>query len=88
LGRLTDLLGIAHLEIHGSQSGSADVGHVLVLDVAAVGPQVDGDGVRPAGHGLSGQVQQDGVGVGRVQHGGVPRLTQGGHVIDVDSQFE
>ena len=68
-------------EIHPSFQSSAQVEHILVLNMAAVFPQMQGNQVSAGRFGFERGL--DRVGVSRATH-----LAQGGDVINVDTEFE
>ena len=83
-----DLGGVAHFEVELGDDALAQPEDVAILDVAAVGAQVDGDaaGAGPlANAGGGGEVRLD---VVRLGHGGVTGLPQGGDVVDIDAEFQ
>jgi len=73
--------GHAHLEVHARLQQRSQGVHVAILDVPTVFAQVQGDVV---GAGLLSQQRR----VHRVRVRSAARLTHGGHVIDVDAQFD
>ena len=73
--------GRCHLEIELDVRKFTQAPHVLVLDVAAVFAQVDGDPVRAA------EVRLD-CGPYWIGLVGAARLPDGGHVVDVDAQLD
>ena len=78
-GDLQHLLRRGHLEVQPRLHHLAQDLHVAILDVPAVTAKVHGDAVRPRELGEDGRLHRVGI-------GHPPRLSQRGHVVDVDAE--
>jgi len=81
-----DLAGVAHFEIELGGDVLTQEAYIGVLNVAAVSPQVNGDGMSASGLGLQGGSEDGRLGVRRVQHRTIARLAQRDDVVDVDTE--
>ena len=87
-GHGDDFRSGSKLKIQVNADRFAQGENVAILNVAAVFAEVDGDGVGACGFAFLGSREDIRLGIVSVEHGGVSRLAKGGHVIDVDAEFE
>lgn len=87
-GDVENLRRIAHLEVELRIDARAQALHILVLDMPAIGPQVNGDTVRPRPLAGGGRREQIGLDVVRIERESVARLAEGGDVVDINAQFQ
>ena len=79
-GKRHDIVRHRHFEIHAGLKEMTQHLDVPVLDVSAILAQMQRDGIGTGLLGLPGRL--DGIGIARAT-----RLTQGGHVIDINTQL-
>ncbi len=86
-GEVEDFLGVAHFEVELRHEAVAELANVLVLDVAAVGAEVDGNAMCPGAFASGSSFEEARLRIGMREHGGIAGLPKGGHVVDVDAEF-
>ena len=80
-GDADHLVGGRHLEVELDLGKFAQLLHIRILDVAAILAQVHGDAIGTTEVGF----HRGPCGIGLP---GTARLAQGGHVVDVDAEFD
>ncbi len=83
-----DLGGIAHLEVELRDDVFPEAEDVAVLDVAPIRAEVDGDAAGAGALANAGGGDDVGLDGGRLRHRGITGLPQGGHVVDIDAEFQ
>ncbi len=83
-----NLRSIAHLEVEPSDDALAEAKNVAILDVPAIGAQVDGDAARPRAFAHAGGGNDIGLDILSLWHRGVASLPEGGDVVDIDAELQ
>ena len=80
-GKVHHLRGIPHFQVQGKGHALTDAQGVRILHVAAVPPDMEGDGIRPAPLRRISGVQNTRLHVEGIKHGRIAGLPQRGDVV-------
>ena len=80
-GKIHHFRGISHFQVQGKSHALPDAQGIRILHVAAVAPDMEGDGIRPAPLRRISGIQNTRLHIEGIQHGRIAGLPQCGDVV-------